>query len=569
MKTTYQCVNFRASISIAEFYDDKTEIDEVKIYVDGKAKNIIPKYEYYSIDNIFYSDAHICYFNLPLEKKGSTSEVHFEKTITDPRYFTSIYFTDDYNTSNKTISLTIPKWMKVELKEMNFEGRDIKKSTALSRKEDADIITYTIKNLPAWKRENNSPGASYTEPHIMVLCKYAEVPEGKITYFNTLDDQYAWYRSLTESPGNNKELIKTKALEITEGITGDIEKIKKVFYWMHDNIRYIAFEDGIAGYKPEKADVVLKKKYGDCKGMAHLTKELLNALGFDARLCWIGTNHIAYDYSTPSLAVDNHMITALLYQGKTYFLDATESYLGFNEYAERIQGRQVLIENGDKYIYTKVPATTYLQNTDVEKLSLSIKGTNLEGTVSREWKGEEKGFIIRRLNATRRENTNEAFIKFLSNDQKYSITGLKTSNLEDYDGSLTVAYNMQHPNAVSAFGNQLYVDMDTRKDMADFTFDIAKRTRDYWFSFKTNTHMEAQLSVPAEYTVTAMPPPLSVKNNDYEFTAEFTKQPGKLIYRKSILIKNPKLSKSKFEQWNSDIEKLNAFYNEQIVLTKK
>ena len=30
-----------------------------------------------------------------------------------------------------------------------------------------------------------------------------------------------------------------------------------------------------------------------------------------------------------------------------------------------------------------------------------------------------------------------------------------------------------------------------------------------------------------------------------------------------------KLKKEKFAQWNSDIEKLNAFYNEQIVLTKK
>ena len=91
--------------------------------------------------------------------------------------------------------------------------------------------------------------------------------------------------------------------------------------------------------------------------MAHLTKELLKALGFDARLCWIGTNHIAYDYSTPSIAVDNHMICALLYQGKTYFLDATENYIGFNEYAERIQSRQVLIEDGDKYIYTKYTIT--------------------------------------------------------------------------------------------------------------------------------------------------------------------------------------------------------------------
>ena len=570
LTTTYQCVNFRTSIPIAEFYDGMTDIDNVKIWVDGKSsKTIVPSYEYYSVDNIFYSDARICYFKLPLEKKGSTSEVYFEMTTKDPRYFTSIYFSEPFNIINKTVSVTVPRWMKAELKELNFEGKEIKKTIEYNPKKDADIITYSIKNLPASNKEHNSPGASYTEPHLLILCKYADTPDGKITYFNTLDEQYAWYHSLIKDLEHNNEAIKARALEITAGINNDFDKIKKVLYWMHDNIRYIAFEDGISGFKPEKADVVLRKKYGDCKGMANLTKAFLNSLGYDARLCWIGTNHIAYDYSTPSLAVDNHMITALLYQGKTYFLDATESYLGFNEYAERIQGRQVLIEDGAKYIYAKVPPTTFQQNLDVEKSVLSINGTSLEGSVSREWTGEEKEFILARLSATRKENTNDAFIKFLSsNDKSYVISDFTTSKLDDYDKPLNTNYKMKHTNAISAFDNALYLDLDNRKDMSDFIFDLTKRSKDYWFSYKTNTQIEVQLSVPAEYTVTAIPAPLLVKNNDYEFTATVTKQPGKLIYAKSILIKNPKLSKSKFEQWNSDIEKLKAFYNQQIVLTK-
>ena len=221
---------------------------------------------------------------------------------------------------------------------MNFEGKDIKKSSVYDSKQDADIITYTIRDITARERESHSPGPTYTEPHLMVLCKYSESPAGKTTYFNTLDDQYAWYHSITKDLEANNDQVNAKAKEITAGISNDLDKIKKIFYWMHDNIRYIAFEDGIAAFKPEKPEEVLRKKYGDCKGMAHLTKGMLKALGFDARLCWIGTNHIAYDYSTPSIAVDNHMICALIYLGKTYFLDATENYIGFNEYAERIQG---------------------------------------------------------------------------------------------------------------------------------------------------------------------------------------------------------------------------------------
>ena len=78
LTTTYLCKDYRTQIGISEFYDDKTSIDDVGIYVNGnKAKYIFPKYEYYSINDIFYSDAHVCYFNLPLEKKGTTSEVSF------------------------------------------------------------------------------------------------------------------------------------------------------------------------------------------------------------------------------------------------------------------------------------------------------------------------------------------------------------------------------------------------------------------------------------------------------------------------------------------------------------
>ena len=570
LTTTYKCVNFRTSIPVAEFYDNMTSIDNVKVYLDGKqAKYITPVYEPYSIDNIFYSDAQVCYLKLPLEKKGSTSEVQFEITTKNPRYFTSIYFSDHYNIINKTVSVTVPRWMKVELKELNFAGRDIKKTIEYNSKKDADIITYSIKNLAASVKESNSPGSSYTEPHLLVLCKYADLHDGKISYFNTLDDQYAWYYTLIKDLENNTTSVKAKALEITEGINNDLDKIKKVLYWMHDNIRYIAFEDGISGFKPERSDAVLRKKYGDCKGMANLTKEFLKALGFDARLCWIGTNHIAYDYTTPSLAVDNHMITALLYKGKTYFLDATENYLGFSEYAERIQGRQVLIEDGVRYIYTKVPSTTFQQNLDIEKSILSINGPNLEGNVSREWTGEEKELMISRLSATRKENTNDAFIKFLSgNKNNYTISNFTTSKLDDYDKPLNIHFNMKYSNALSAFDNELYVDLDSRKDFSDFTFDLTKRTKDYWFSFKTNTQLEVELTLPAAYTVTALPTPLMIKNNDYEFTADFAKQPGKLIYTKHILIKNSKLSRSGFEQWNNDIEKLKAFYNQQIVLKK-
>src|SRR5882757_8468019 len=218
------------------------------------------------------------------------------------------------------------------------------------------------------------------------------------------------------------------------------------------------------------------------------------------------------------MAVDNNVIFALLYQGKTYFVDATENYIGFNEYAERIQGRQVLIEDGDKYIYTKVPTTTYQQNLDAEKAVLTIKGSDLEGTVSHDWKGEKKENILYNLNSIKKEKSDEIFVRFLSDNNKdYHIAHLVATNLTDYDKTLNVKYDLKHSNAITTFGKELYEDIDNKKEFADFTFDLKERETDYWFSYKTNMQREVELTIPDGYTVTAMPPDVAVKNDDYEF----------------------------------------------------
>ena len=567
----YYCNNYKADVPVAEYYNNEVSMDLIEIEVDGRRnKAITPTCDFSSVDGIFYSDSRTCYFMLPLVKKGSKSQVTFYKTVKDPRYFTNVFFREPLNINHKVVEIIVPKWMNIELKQYNFEGKSISKEITYDKRADADITTYTISNLETLPKESASPGPTYIEPHLLLLCKSAS-PEGtKFTYFNTLDDQYAWYHSITADLENDSTILNAKAREITNGITADIDKIKAIFYWVQNNIRYIAFEDGMAGFKPERANEVLRKKYGDCKGMAHLTKELLKALKFDARLCWIGTNHIAYDYGTPALCVDNHMICGLNYQGKTYFLDATETYIGLNEYAERIQGRQVLMEDGAAYKLLRIPSTTYLQNLDVEKRVISISGNDISGSAEHEWKGEEKENILYHLYSIKKDKASEAFTKYLGGgNPDVQISGLETSDLENFDKNVTAKYKFTQKNAVSSFGKELYIDLDFRKELKDFTFKKDERNTDYWFDYKSDMQRETVLSLPAGYTISSLPKNLSIKNDNIEVSIAFTEQPGKLVYKKTLIIKNPRLSKKMFDQWNDDINKLQEVYNEQVVLVTK
>jgi Transglutaminase-like superfamily/Domain of Unknown Function with PDB structure (DUF3857) len=562
----YTCNNYRTEILIAEFYNNIESIDDVNIYVDESKKHgITPKYEYHSIDGIFYSDAHVCFFKLPLLKKGSTSEVIFKKTILDPRYFTNTFFTENHEIANQEIKIIVPAWMQLEIKEYNFKNFGIQKNVV--RQGDETIYTYTASNIPAMKDEDAAPGMTYYAPHILVLSQSAQPKNELFTYFKTVKEQYNWYQNLVQQIGDDEKIIKEKTEEITAGLLTSEEKVKKIFQWVQDNIRYIAFENGIAGFKPEKAQEVLRKKYGDCKGMANLLTNMLRSIKLDARRCWIGTKHIAYDYSTPSLSVDNHMICAWMNNGKPVFLDATEKYIGFGEVAERIQGKQTLIEDGTHYLLAKVPVASASQNTATEFRKFVIEENNLKGHVVQVWKGENKEWLLTVLNDIKQDKQENALKQFLSEGKpNFVISNLKIDNINNYNADLKVEYDVLWKEVVTVFGKEVYLDIDNRRNLQNFKIDTLKRKLPYWFDFKNNLVFETEIQLPADKTISSIPEKIAIKNSRYSFTASYTGTGNKLIYKNEIILDNTELTPEYFSQWNKDIQQLTNFYDQQIVL---
>jgi transglutaminase-like putative cysteine protease len=565
-----RCVNTRTSIIYTEMYNDHETIDDVTVSVRNRPyRGVDIQYDYYSVKDIFYSDARICHFKIPFDESDIPAKITLSKTYTDPRYFTKVYLTEEYFVQNKTVEFIIPRWMKCELKDYNFSNNNIKKTTSYDSKQDADIYTYTMKDLPAFQSESYDQGIAYNYPHVLVMCKEASTPGGQQTYFKTIDDQYKWCYGIVKDNTDDAEALKTKAAEITSGVIGETNKVKTLLNWVHQNIRYIAYEDGIAAFKPAKATEVMAKKYGDCKGMANLLKALLKGIGLDARLCWIGTNHIPYDMSTPSLSVHNHMITAWLSNGKTYFLDGTETNIAFNQYAERIAGRQVLIENGDKYILTNVPAVVAEQNPDKEKRILTIDGQDLKGSASHMYKGEARSDMINKMTGIKKENLERSVINYLSEgNQDYQISNLKRSEIPGIDSVLTISYDVVHKNGASVFGNEIYLDLDFRKEFDNFTIDTAKRMHNMQMPNKVLMDQETELTIPAGYKIGTLPANLNLQNSLLDISITYKQTGDKLLYHKLLKIKQTLLKKEEFALWNKQIKELTEKYKEQVVLTK-
>lgn len=568
IREKYMNIGPRADIQKYEFYDSSSEIKEFAMkYRNNKEAYFELKDEFYHSNDMFYNDYRVKYINVDFPVQGYTYNFEMDKKYKDIKYFTTLYFHDEYPIVKKEIVITVPQWLELEIKEFNFNGYSIKKTSTPNPSAKTTTYKYVVENIDGMDHDENTPGPSHFQPHLLLIAKSYTKDGQKTALFGATADLYKWYKSLVNSMDEKPEALKTKVKELTANAKTDEEKIKNIYYWVQDNIRYIAFEDGLAGFKPDASQNVFQKRYGDCKGMANLTRQMLKEAGFDARLTWIGTKRIAYDYTTPSLCVDNHMICTLFKDGKKYFLDGTEKYNSFGEYAERIQGKEVMIEDGDKYIIGKVPVAAAGANKEIYNMQLSINEETLTGKMNSIMKGESRASFLYGYNSIKNDKKSDALQYYLSQgDKNFGISNIKTSDLTDRDKALTIEYDLNLKNKVSSFDNDIYVDLDYLEEFSGM--DFKERKTDYEFRYKKDYESNITLTIPAGYKVAGMPQGYSIANDTYAMTISYEQKGNTIVYKKHFIIKDGTIKKSEFTTWNESVSNLKKLYNDQITLTK-
>jgi hypothetical protein len=566
---TFLAISQRADLVYSTGYNNETEVEELELY-DRRDKKVAWgfKDEAYSDASIFHNDYRLKYGEINLPLQGYKRRIQEVKRYKDIKYFTVEYLKNPYRTMNGKIRINIPDWLNFSTKDFHFSDHDIDKSENMDGK--SKVLVYTFKNMPAIKKESYMPGSSFIHPHIVYLPKsYTDKDNTEQTLFNTTKDLYAWYKKLVDEVEIETEELEAKVKDLTEGLTKDEEKIKAIYYWVQDNIKYIAFEDGIAGFKPDSPQNVYSKKYGDCKGMAILLKTMLKEAGYDARLVWIGTDAIAYDYSLPSLIVDNHMIAAVILDSETIFLDGTEKFNAFGTFASRIQGKQALIENGEDFILKEVPRTTPVNNKEVYSGDINIIENNLEGEILRKLSGEQVSHFLYGFTGVPTDKREEIMLKVLTdgnnNAKVYDVDGFDPTKR---DTEINLSYKLKLENVISAFDNNLYLELDPVRYMSNFKIP-EDRENPFQLRMKRQELKNLNLIIPSNYQVESLPKPVNIDNDFMKVEAAYNIKEGKVTYDSNIIIKKRYVSKDNFELWNSSIDQLKNFYDEQIVLVKK
>lgn len=517
-------------------------------------------------DGIYLDDSYGNVYGFTAEESGQRARFQYDYLYTDAKYLTREFFHEHFPIAKKTISFKVPSWVQLDIQEMNFTNAGIKKE--VKKEKDGTVYTYTANNLNMVTKEPADLGMPYYLPHLVITVRSYTIDQKQYNGMKSIDDMYAWYNLLYKKAANDVSVLKGPVQQITAGKSSDEEKIKAIYYWVQDNIRYIAFEDGYSGFVPQTVQEVYKNKYGDCKGMANLVTEMLKLAGYDAHFAWIGTRDIPYDRKeVQSLCVDNHAISVLYHKGKPYFIDGTEKYAAFGKNAYRIQGKNVLVQDGDTYKTEVVPAAVVAENHIDTKAALALKGDKISGHVSLSFDGEAKNYFHNMYNNIP-TNKRKDFINNMlrMNNKNAEVANVKTSDFKNRDIPILLEADIDISNHVTTVDKLLYTSIDFFPQSMSTYVPDDKRQNPIDFDNVFVTNDLVTLELPAAAKSESLPQPFNASFKDTKIEAKYTASGNKIVLNKKTEFGSPIIYNADFGTYKTFINSVKEFNNNNIVI---
>lgn len=281
---------------------------------------------------IFYSDQRARIFTMPAIEDGSVVEYRYQMRIRGRNLWPSWIFQDNVPVLKSRFTMVSPSEWEVNYKHYNI---DLEVEVAEAPTGFPATYKWETADVPGLKSEVGMPALNDC------LARLEIAPLGMKSW----DDVSLWYHELAEPPIKGGQMVKALAKFLTEGVGSDAEKLKIIYEWVREQVRYVAVEIGIGGFQPHPAEQILTNRYGDCKDMATLICSLAREAGIEAYPVLVSTwQNGAPDTSLPSPFHFNHAIAYCPSVGDGgIWTDATEKGCPFGELPWYDQGLPVLV----------------------------------------------------------------------------------------------------------------------------------------------------------------------------------------------------------------------------------
>ncbi len=517
---------------------------------------------------IFYDDSKLLQFAYPSLQKGAITHLSYTINYSNPRFIRPSYLQSFIPIAQAKIIVKVHKKIELGFKELNFSNTstDFKQY----KKGKYNYYEWSVSDIKPYQYNmGDFYSSSFFSPHVALYVKSIN----KKPYFGTLDQLYNFYYDfISDVEDSSSEELKNIVKDITEGLS-DREKAKAIYYWVHKNIKYIAYEEGYSGFIPTSAKEVFKKRYGDCKGMSCLIKNMMDIAGIPTYFTWVGTRHIPYNYhELPLPSVDNHMIAAQFINDSIVLLDGTFEYLDYGVSPYHIQGKEVLIGIGEnKYKVHEVPISPANYSVTTDSVKIILADEKVVGQAKLFFTGFNKLELAHAFDGVKPEKYNQSFAHhFEKGNNKFEVTNNKVHNIFEYDKPANLEFEFEISDYYKVIGDEIYLNLNIDKSYGQMIVDTTSATfspleNDFYCTKKFVTEFE----IPDGYELSYVPKNKSFSNPDFEYNIKYTANDKSVVLEKEIKFEFLIILEDKVEEWNKMIKSLNKAYRNTLVLKKK
>jgi len=523
-------------------------------------------------DGIFFDDSYYYAFDFPSIAPGSIAQLQYEESIRDARFISGFMFASYLRQEKATFTIKADKGVEFFFTILNDPDHKIR----FSKTEKGKTITYqwTQENIPSIQSEQKSPAIRYFAPHLVCYVKSYQTKTKKQDVLPDIGALHHWYQTLVSDVNRNTspELLKIIDEIKRESKTED-ELRRNIFYWVQDNIHYIAFEQGMRGLIPNSGSYTIEKRYGDCKDMANLIVNMYQLAGLKAYHTWIGTREIPYRFTDfPTPVVDNHMIATYIdADGKYYFLDGTSNYTPFDFPSAMIQGKEALIATGsDSYKIQEVPVVTGERSVMTDSISIQLQGNEIKGSGRCSLSGYHKIFAGYQLDVTDDNEVKLNVAKLISKgSNKLVLNSYAINNNTNREKPTSITYQFTLQDYFQQVGDELYINLNMNKDWYNQFINTDLRKYPIETDYKYIKHEYTEMTIPPGYQVDFIPPDASYSGTLLGYDLSYKKEGAKIILSKKTYVNYLLLNPTDFPLWNEEVKRLSKVYKESIILKKK
>lgn len=562
---------------------DKVYVTHFNKLLDLEAKTMVPEGEKFKTqkvekftdqkdqpDFVFYDEVVAKTFVFPAVQPGAITSLRYVQELKDPHMLGTFYFKWHVPCELSKISIKADKKARLKYKLFNVLPNEV--NFSVEEKGKYNVYTWTAKDIKASEYEKDAPSFKYYYPHIAFFIENSDPANNSDSQFAGLDDLYKYYWGLTKNVNSNEDpAIKEQVEKITSGAQTEEEKVKRIYYWVQDNIQYVAFEAGMQGLIPEPASQVFSKRYGDCKGMASLLNTMLKSAGIKSNITWVGTRDLPYKYTEiPSSISDNHMIVTYYQNGQPVFLDATNNYLPFGIPSSMIQGKQALVGFDDNnYKVEEIPVLKGEDNQVTDSTSFEISESSITGSGMMSLTAYEKNNSTYSLVGKNQQQTKEFLLGILNKgNNKFFLDTFTIQNLTEREKPMRISYQFRLNDYVKKIDNEIYINLNLNRGYNNLIYDPKKRSVPVNTENQNTYRTISVFKIPDGYEVEYLPKNISSASNKFSCSIAYKVENGRVIQtkelKKEFLILNP----DEFDQWNKVNGTLSQAYRDVLILKK-